>query len=597
MSTLIRSLVFSLVLALASACAHAQGNPAIANCEEVQDPDTIEQMEICSAHLGCRMVLAAHKACTKLKTFLRNLGSSVGQGKKTLFGWRKEVSDENIWVAIQTPNTRRLEEDSDNKTVSDTVRTGLSKASSKTMESTLSDGKRVVTVGDMKDGVPDGYAIKYYSDGSILRGHFENGAVSGPAEKITGSAVTDGNRATGTWQNSQLSRGGFVREDHLLEQGEYTNGRLTSGLLKNPDGSRFEGRWDPNSGQRLSGTRYRPDGTIQEKGAYRNNELYAGSRIDPDGRVVATVDRERTEREEAEARQRLAIELSRRDSEKRALSEKKSLAEIAAQEREFRDRLLTLNPGQLYAMADDLRAGGNNDKSRQALRTLIARFPNHALAGIAAESLASTSTPAISEHRARQAKPESPSAQPSTKPAPIIANADDCSREIKSLSAFGVVHPDTAKLNAQYPKFQLQQMISELDQLIAKLEAESGGRPRYDILYRRLERCRANAQLQQTDIDEQIRKAGPAASSKPCVTASEKLNQRALTSGKGAIDHARIALTAIAKARDIIKQCPPGDPYLELILRDFESAATASRAMCATMSTQSKLCDEPWPGL
>ena len=55
-------LAMALSLGLAGpAEAQTSGNPA--NCEELKDPDTKFQLELCSAHVGCRMVMGIHTAC------------------------------------------------------------------------------------------------------------------------------------------------------------------------------------------------------------------------------------------------------------------------------------------------------------------------------------------------------------------------------------------------------------------------------------------------------------------------------------------------------------------------------------------------------
>ena len=45
------------MLGVLGAPVYAQMNPELANCEEVQDEATLTQMEFCSAHVGCNMVL------------------------------------------------------------------------------------------------------------------------------------------------------------------------------------------------------------------------------------------------------------------------------------------------------------------------------------------------------------------------------------------------------------------------------------------------------------------------------------------------------------------------------------------------------------
>jgi hypothetical protein len=57
-------------------------------------------------------------------------------------------------------------------------------------------------------------------------------------------------------------------------------------------------------------------------------------------------------------------------------------------ERAFKAKLATLNAGQLFVLADELKAEGKTAQARDVLRTLIVRFPDHALASNAATALA-----------------------------------------------------------------------------------------------------------------------------------------------------------------------------------------------------------------
>jgi hypothetical protein len=72
-----------------------------------------------------------------------------------------------------------------------------------------------------------------------------------------------------------------------------------------------------------------------------------------------------------------------------AAAEAARVAELkAAEERKFQHSLARGNPGQLFALADQLSAEGNTDQAREVRRALISRFPDHALAATAAAQLA-----------------------------------------------------------------------------------------------------------------------------------------------------------------------------------------------------------------
>ncbi|MBX7249268.1 MAG: hypothetical protein K1X35_09535 [Caulobacteraceae bacterium] len=55
--------------------------------------------------------------------------------------------------------------------------------------------------------------------------------------------------------------------------------------------------------------------------------------------------------------------------------------------RDFKARLANANAGQLYAMADQFERAGDTEKAGDALRALLTRFPDHALAVTAAQHL------------------------------------------------------------------------------------------------------------------------------------------------------------------------------------------------------------------
>ena len=88
------------------------------------------------------------------------------------------------------------------------------------------------------------------------------------------------------------------------------------------------------------------------------------------GARVATVQRYiASKRAEAEAAQRKRDEAARADQQ-------------------FRTSLQTMNPGQLFARADELSTRGDPARAREVQRALISRFPDHPLAATAARQIA-----------------------------------------------------------------------------------------------------------------------------------------------------------------------------------------------------------------
>ena len=127
------------------------------------------------------------------------------------------------------------------------------------------------------------------------------------------------------------------------------------------------------------------------KGTWENDQLVVGQRFDLSGKLEKEVnvprDRELAalaarEKEEKDKREKAA----QRAADERIRKETEALAEQAV-----RDRLNTMNAGQLFAYADELSAAGDKAKARDALRALVRRFPDHPLAAAVAERMANLS--------------------------------------------------------------------------------------------------------------------------------------------------------------------------------------------------------------
>lgn len=102
------------------------------------------------------------------------------------------------------------------------------------------------------------------------------------------------------------------------------------------------------------------------------------------GARVATVQRYiASKRVEAEAAQRKRDEVARAEQLQRD--------EAARADQQFRTSLQTMNPGQLFARADELSTRGDPARAREVQRALISRFPDHPLAATAARQMAGES--------------------------------------------------------------------------------------------------------------------------------------------------------------------------------------------------------------
>jgi len=82
---------------------------------------------------------------------------------------------------------------------------------------------------------------------------------------------------------------------------------------------------------------------------------------------------------------------ARAEAEKTRLAaeaEQQRKREQAAQaEQQFRASLQTMNPGQLFAKADELNAQGDRTRARDVQRVLMSRFPDHPLAATVARQM------------------------------------------------------------------------------------------------------------------------------------------------------------------------------------------------------------------
>lgn len=373
-----------LVAALAAVvpASHAQAPNEWANCQEVTDPDVMDRMELCAAHAGCKLVLKVHKTCTAVRSFADRLGQSIGQGVKTLFGYRKEIQPDNLWEALQTDNTRQLDELPVVKETATRIRDGLGSAKTEIQTGTNSRGLEYAILGPKAEpGAAERWAMSLDASGEIQRGQYLNGRLH-MGDVIRLSESGEASRVVGSFSNGSLiGRGAQVNTAGTVSDGLYNQGSLTQGTRRYKTGEREEGSFDKvgNTTELIQGSKYGRDGSLVERGVFRGGQLHAGERY-ANGQVVATVDGDRELRERAQARQ--AAELQRQGEEKARRD-----AEAARREREFQQDLQRMNAGELYALADQLREQREADKARQTLRALVARFPNHPLASAAASEM------------------------------------------------------------------------------------------------------------------------------------------------------------------------------------------------------------------
>jgi hypothetical protein len=367
-----------------------------ANCKELSDPDAAFKLELCSSHAACKMVAKVYKTCTAVRSFVERVANSVGQGVKTFFGYRKEVSPDNLWEALQTDNsTRRLDDIPAEKYRGTAIKQALATTDLRATEGRDANGS-FISYGSSKDGGLQGWGMKVSDDGAVTRGQFRDGKLEGQGEWLAVNANGLGARMSGEFSSNRLQgEGAMASSSGLLAQGRFQAQVLTDGKLTAPDGTRQEGRFDPKNWQLIDGSKYAADGSPSEKGTFRDGQLYVGERYAA-GQVVAIVNRPRELMQQAEARQSANAERARALDAEKAAAEQRVRDEAALREQKFKTDLAGMNVGQLFALADELQAAGRTDPARQAMRALVTRFPDHPLATQAAANLSGASAKAPS---------------------------------------------------------------------------------------------------------------------------------------------------------------------------------------------------------
>ncbi|MDP9877646.1 hypothetical protein J2W25_001952 [Variovorax boronicumulans] len=381
--TTARELLAALVLSTSALAlpvgVHAQVNPEIANCSELKDEATITQADLCSAHIGCRFVLNVQKTCARAKSYLERLQTAIGEGTKTLFGYRKEVTPDAIFTAElnseERSNERALGARPDVQPRAQDIGNRVRDAGTgDTLSGNGKNGTTWVYYGQTRDGQEEGAGTTIFSSGEIQRGQYRQGERQGAFDVLH----PNGDRFVGDYVNGKrVGAGAYGFKNGATLAGRWTDTGAVQGTFTRADGSRFEGlRVD---GKPAQGREYRADGSLSEEGHYDKGVLSVGARIDTEGNridVNLPRDREAAARAEAE-KSRLAAE-----------AEQQRKREQAAQaEQQFRASLQTMNPGQLFAKADELNAQGDRSRARDVQRVLMSRFPDHPLATTVARQM------------------------------------------------------------------------------------------------------------------------------------------------------------------------------------------------------------------
>ena len=356
--------------------AQAQIKPEIANCVELKDEAIVAQAEMCSAHIGCVYMLNVQKTCAQAKGYLERLQTAIGEGTRNFFGsYRKEITPDAIFAAVlssdEHASVRMLDAIPTSQRRSQEIAAKVRDAGTGDTLSGSWNGGNWVYYGQTQDGKAVGVGTRIFAIGEIHRGQFLRGSLNGAGEILYRSGARYIGDFAGIVSNQRSGQGAYIYKNGTKQEGSFSDGEI------------------------VSGTTYRPDGKVSEKGNYdKAGKLSFGQRFDTEG--VPTVVNVRAE-QEAAARAAAAAEQQRKlDEEQRrreaAAQAEQSRREAAAQaEQQFRASLQTMNPGQLFARADELSAQGDSARAREVQRALMSRFPNHPLAATAARQMAGES--------------------------------------------------------------------------------------------------------------------------------------------------------------------------------------------------------------
>lgn len=241
-----------LVVAVGPAYAVSDVNPEIANCEELKDQATIEQVNFCRTHVFCAMVMKLQTACTKAKTFLSKL-------KSMSFG--KSQRDSGDVFDAAAPST---EEDAAFNIISGAIKRKYDRQPKKeilTGQDNLG-GKDVKWVyeGVVREGQRDGSGVMASEAGWIVRGDFVQGRVLGQADSVSFHKTLGEFRLAGEMVDDKLEGQGILRAPKVRMEGKFRLGHLEEGVSES-DFMRQEGKFKLG-GRLIEGTQIFKNGPV-----------------------------------------------------------------------------------------------------------------------------------------------------------------------------------------------------------------------------------------------------------------------------------------------------------------------------------------------
>lgn len=199
--------------------AQAQGTPA--NCDSVvTDPDIKFAEDICSAHVGCALVVKIQHACVAAKSFLKKIGDFF-----TLSGRQPITSNDVFDAASPSPNPdpRVKRYIGEARAAAQAAITGP--AASKLVTVRTSTGPGVWQATTEGNRVASGPGLIFSGTG-LLRGNFKDGLLHGPAQVVYTAGNSAGQMTVGTFRGGSLNGpGAFQRADGGAHVGEFAEGR------------------------------------------------------------------------------------------------------------------------------------------------------------------------------------------------------------------------------------------------------------------------------------------------------------------------------------------------------------------------------------
>lgn len=350
----VRLLIVAGVMSMLSAASHAQAQYD-ANCNKRDyTADEMLQQELCSSHVGCKLVMLAEKAC-KVKDFLGNLGGLLG-GRSTPDNLdilealnRTEVtqtpgvkqtnaSARQVYLGTRLPSYDRTNaaQLDFSESLTGSAQGGYNRGNlfrDATGTTKWFEGSGVI----YDTGLKQGTGVQIDSKGDIRAGKLLDNEMSGIAVRRSSG---------GTWAGGQ-----FV--DGWLEGPGYTMAPDEKGKGPVMEGTFIKGKAD---GMMLVTW---PDGSSAKQLWKDGNLLKSGPVV---GKGIVPTN-PKTDEEEA--------------AEKAAAAEAKFAAELNA----------ITSAGGLYTLGDEWAEKGDMEKARKAWRELIRRFPDNSLVPNAADRL------------------------------------------------------------------------------------------------------------------------------------------------------------------------------------------------------------------